>query len=217
MAKTFPVPLHHVWHEDDGFRLSAIRNRAIAQAKYEYLIMVDGDIVLHKHFIKSHKKHAAKGFFIQGSRVLLMERLTRKALRQKIANFHYFNSGTQSRLNALYIPTLSRLASYRNENLYNIRGCNLSFWREDIDRINGFNEDFQGWGREDNEFMVRMMNNGVQCYKMKLEGFGFHLHHPESSRAMLPQNQQILDNAVAERSKRCGNGIDKYFHVLTEA
>lgn len=216
MARTFPVPLIHCWHEDEGFRLSAIRNRAIAIAKHEYLIMIDGDIVLHRHFIRSHKKHAMKGFFIQGSRVLLTEGLTTTALTKKISNFNFFNSGTQSRLNALYIPGLSGMASYKNTNLYNIRGCNLSFWRADIDLINGFNEDFQGWGREDNEFMVRMMNNGVRCYKMKLEGFGFHLYHPESSRAMLPQNQQILDAAIATHSQRCDNGIDKYIHVLAE-
>ena len=216
MAKTFPVPLIHCWHEDEGFRLSAIRNKAIAQAKYEYLIMVDGDIVLHRHFIKSHKKHAEKGFFIQGSRVLLMDGITTKALNEKISDLHFLNSGTQSRLNALYLPSLSRLASYKNTNLYNIRGCNLSFWRDDIKNINGFNEDFLGWGREDNEFMVRMMNNDIRCYKMKLEGFGFHLNHSESSRAMLPQNQLILDTAIASQSKRCNNGIDKYFHVLAE-
>ena len=45
-AQHFPVPIVHVWHEDTGFRLAAIRNKAIAQARGEYLVQIDGDIVL---------------------------------------------------------------------------------------------------------------------------------------------------------------------------
>jgi glycosyltransferase involved in cell wall biosynthesis len=213
-AAIFPVPLIHCWHEDEGFRLSAIRNRAIAMARHEYIIMIDGDIILHPDFIQSHRKHARRGVFIQGSRVLLMKEQTERAIRKKITSFTFFSSGIQSRLNALYIPWLSNLISYKNEDLHAIRGANLSFWRDDINLINGFNEDFQGWGREDNEFMVRMNNNDIQCVKMKLEGFGFHLYHPESSRAMLPHNQLILDTAIATHSTRCKNGIDKYQNEL---
>ncbi|MBL0742126.1 glycosyltransferase family 2 protein [Chryseolinea lacunae] len=209
-AKTFPVPLHHCWHEDDGFRLSAIRNRAIARARCAYIVMIDGDIILHKHFIRSHKKHARKGVFLQGSRVLLQEAVTQKALHDKNIAFSFFTPGVKNRMNALYLPALSGLVSYLNKDLFAIRGANLSFWRDDIVRVNGFNEDFVGWGREDNEFMVRMQNNNIQCWKMKLEGFGFHLYHPENSRTMLPQNQAILDNAIATHAVRCPNGIDKY-------
>ena len=43
------VPIVHVWHEDDGFRLSMIRNKAIVRAKGEYIIQIDGDVVLEKH------------------------------------------------------------------------------------------------------------------------------------------------------------------------
>ncbi len=44
LAVTYPAPRKHVWQEDVGFRLAMIRNRAIAQAKGDYIINIDGDM-----------------------------------------------------------------------------------------------------------------------------------------------------------------------------
>ena len=51
----FPTTLLHCWHEDKGFRLSEIRNRAILQSSGDYIIMVDGDMVLNRNFVRDHK------------------------------------------------------------------------------------------------------------------------------------------------------------------
>ncbi len=69
----FPVPLIHSWHEDNGFQLSMSRNRAIAKASGDYLIMIDGDMVLSQTFIESHKQVAKPNWFVQGGRVLTDE------------------------------------------------------------------------------------------------------------------------------------------------
>ena len=78
LAASSEVPIIHVWHEDLGFRLASIRNKAIAKASKEYIIQIDGDIVLHKDFVKDHVRFAKKGSFVTGSRVLIREGLTRK-------------------------------------------------------------------------------------------------------------------------------------------
>lgn len=54
LKKDFPVPLIHVWHEDKGFRKTIILNKAVHQSTCEYIIQVDGDVVLDKHFIGDH-------------------------------------------------------------------------------------------------------------------------------------------------------------------
>ena len=41
-----PVPLRHIWHEDRGFRAAAIRNKAIAASRSDYVLLVDGDMIL---------------------------------------------------------------------------------------------------------------------------------------------------------------------------
>ena len=66
--KDFPVPLIHVWQEDDGFRLAMCRNKCIAKAKHEYIIQVDGDVILHTRFVGDHVASAQRGCYIKGGR-----------------------------------------------------------------------------------------------------------------------------------------------------
>ena len=75
------IPIIHSWQEDDGCRIPHSRNRAIAKSNFEYIIMIDGDTVLHKDFIKDHKRFAKKGIYIQGSRALLQLEFTNNLLR----------------------------------------------------------------------------------------------------------------------------------------
>ena len=207
--KKFPVPLVHCWHEDDGFRVSAIRNKAIAAARHEYVIMIDGDIVLHPNFIEDHKRYAWKGRFLQGSRVLLYEEATKKALADKQVNIWIGTSNIGNSFNTIKNNLLSKFFSYYRLGHMNVRAANLSCWREDIIKTNGFNEDFIGWGREDSELAVRMNNLGIKRLHVKFAAFGYHLQHPESSRKQLPKNDLILRESIRLKSKRCENGITK--------
>jgi glycosyltransferase involved in cell wall biosynthesis len=75
------IPIIHIWQEDLGFRASEVRNKAIKECNYEYIIQIDGDTVLHKDFIKDHKNLATKNCFISGSRVLVGKETTAKKLK----------------------------------------------------------------------------------------------------------------------------------------
>lgn len=209
-SKKFPVPIRHCWHEDLGFRLATIRNKAIAMAKGDYILMIDGDIIMHRHFVRSHKKNARMGQFIQGSRVLLQENFTSEVIKSKQVRFSFFNRGIRNRFNTIYSQFLSKLISFYSNKPNRIRGANLSFWKQDVVKVNGFNEDFIGWGREDSEFAVRMRNIGVARKHLKFAGFGYHLFHKESSREALRKNDLILEQAILEQLTSCQNGIGKY-------
>lgn len=206
----FPVPLKHCWQEDLGFRLAAIRNKAIAMSSNPYLIMIDGDMVLSKNFISDHKRNAWRGRFIQASRVLLNEDTTKEILATKKIQLSFFSPGISNRKNTIHSKMLSRLFSYYNKNKFRVRGANMSFWKDDIISVNGFNEDFVGWGREDSEFVVRMQNANIRKFHLKFAGFAYHLFHQENSRDLLAQNDKILHDAVTARRVRCLNGLDKY-------
>ena len=71
MREISPVPIIHLWQEDDGFRVASIRNKAIARATGDYIVQIDGDIFVNKHFIQDHIEMAEEGYFVCGSRVLL--------------------------------------------------------------------------------------------------------------------------------------------------
>ena len=71
-------PIKHIHQEDIGFRKCKILNQAIREASADYLIFIDGDCILHKHFIREHVKFAQKGRVVYGRRVMLSAQLTRK-------------------------------------------------------------------------------------------------------------------------------------------
>lgn len=209
-APRFNIPVRHCWHADEGFRLSAIRNKAIAMATQPYVVMVDGDMVMHESFIDDHKRAAWRGRLVQGSRVLLGGETTTAALRDKTTRYSFFARGISNRKNTLRSDLLRRLLSYYSDNIYRVRGANMAFWRSDVIAVNGFNEDFIGWGREDSEFVARMLFAGYRKFHLKFAAFAYHLNHTESRRDMLAENEQILADVVSHRRVRCKNGIDKY-------
>lgn len=210
LAKESPVPLRHCWHPDTGFRLAEIRNKAIAMATGEYIVMVDGDMVLHPDFLKSHRRIARKNQFIQGKRVLLAPEISQRLIQGSIAKITPFTTGITNRFNAISSGFLSGLFSARKKDIRSVRGCNMAFWREDVLKVNGFNEDFVGWGREDSEFVVRMLNQHITRRNLKFGGVAYHLYHKENTRIGLNANDAILEKAISEKSTFCPNGIDKH-------
>lgn len=209
MQESFPVPLIHSWMPDDGFQLSRSRNKAISIASGDYILMVDGDIYLSPTFIESHKSSARKGWFIQGSRVMARSKITKKILEEKIAP-NFFSCNINNRHNAISNQLISRFFSKEKNNTIKTRGCNMAFWREDVLAVNGFNQDFIGWGSEDNEFTLRMLHLGRRRLYLKFSGTCYHLHHNENSREMLTENRQILEQTTSQKLIRCKNGIDQY-------
>ncbi|MCV5332405.1 galactosyltransferase-related protein, partial [Escherichia coli] len=87
---------------------------------------------------------------------------------------------------------------------------NMAFWRQDVIEVNGFNQDFVGWGREDSEFVHRMLNAGKSRLYLKFAGVGYHLYPVENSRASLGQNDEILENTIKNKLKRCENGVGQF-------
>ncbi|MCQ2224699.1 MAG: glycosyltransferase family 2 protein [Paludibacteraceae bacterium] len=205
------VPLLHVWHEDEGFRLAKIRNRAIAACSGDYVIQVDGDIIMHPDFVKDHVDFARKGSYVSGSRVNMNEELSKKLQREKTTKVNVFMKGTSNFLNGLHLPFLSRFQEdYRKEDLYYVRGCNMAFWRDDLVTVNGYNEELQGWGREDNEISCRLNNIGDVRRIAKFRAIEFHQYHPECSRNSLSKNDDLLHQTIEEKLTRCEKGLDQY-------
>lgn len=84
----------------------------------------------------------------------------------------------------------------------------MSFFKTDCVSINGFNEAFIGWGREDSEFVARFLFNGGEMRRLKFAGIAYHLYHPENSRTMLESNHNIYLQTLANKSRYCERGIE---------
>jgi GT2 family glycosyltransferase len=202
----------HSWQEDSGFRLAMSRNKAIAKARYEYIIMVDGDMILHPNFIEDHIHFAQKNSFVQGVRAKISAEGAIEVLNQKSFIFQTFDSRLKSKRYSLRNKLACFLFSGKRyfKKLKMLLGCNMAFFREDFLSVNGFNEDFVGWGREDSEFGARLINSGIVRRDLRFAANAYHIHHEGNSRALLEKNHNIYLETINKKLKRCLNGVDKY-------
>jgi glycosyltransferase involved in cell wall biosynthesis len=204
------VAFEHVWHPDEGFRLAAIRNRALAAARGDYVLMIDGDCVLHPGFVASHVAFARPGTFVQGSRVMVSRERSAEALRSRDPRFRLLGGGLKNRQNGLALSLLSWFVPTSQDPLHGTRGCNMAYWRADAVRVNGFNERFVGWGREDSEFSARMLAAGLRRRRLKFGGIVYHLWHEERPRGAVDENHRLYEDIVRTGACRCEAGLDRY-------
>jgi glycosyltransferase involved in cell wall biosynthesis len=211
IKKNSKIPIIHIWQEDKGFRKSLIMNKAIAQSRGEYIICCDDDSIPSKEFVEDHIKYSEKGCFVQGHRVLLGKKvslifenpnpslcyLVKLGIKGEAKNIH----------NAfrLFVPLIKK-----SHELKGIRGCNLSFFKKDFIAVNGYNEDFQGWGMEDSELAVRFYKYGLKRKDLRFRACVFHLYHPPYDRTHLQKNIKLLEESIKKQEYFCKNGINKY-------
>lgn len=215
MRNISPIPVIHIWQEDKGFRLSKIRNKAIAAATSEYIIQIDGDCVLNKHFIKDHIDMAQKGTFVCGSRTCCSKKFSKEWLVKKQFQWWKFYPVKGSALNRF------RLAFLRKYVMVNfpitIKGCNMAFWRSDIITVNGYDEDYEGWGYEDHDMAFRLNNLGIKQRTLKMGAVMYHLYHREKNRDLLSDEYQHRMQKLAflreHKVVRTEKGLDKYLPI----
>jgi glycosyltransferase involved in cell wall biosynthesis len=211
-ATSFPVPLRYTWHEDTGFRLATIRNKAMAAARADYIVQLDGDLLLHPAFVRSHRRFARPGWYVQGSRVMLNEAATARCFAAGGLAVGPWSRGLRNRVNAIHAPWLVPFLRGPADPADRTRGCNMAFWRDDIIAVNGYDEAIEGWGREDSELAARLLNAGVRRRNLKFAAVAWHLHHEGRSQEAFARNHAIFERTVRERRVRCERGISQYLH-----
>lgn len=210
VASTFPVRLVHLWQPDDGARMSRARNRAIAAATGDYVILMDGDMVAEPHFIEDHEAFAMRGCYVQGSRVLSDESLTQRMLADGSVRATFFTPGIERRRHTLRLPMLARWYAKPGQKTRGIKSCNMGFWRDDLLTLNGFNEGMTGWGREDTELVTRAFHAGIQRRDLRFSALATHLYHRTRKNIVDNPNDRILDETRRLGLVRCEVGVDQH-------
>jgi glycosyltransferase involved in cell wall biosynthesis len=211
-AAVAPMPVHHAWQPRAGFRLTRLRNLAIAEARGDYLVFVDGDMLLHREFVADHRRLARRGWFTQGVRIALDPSATAATLAAPRRALHAASPGLGGlrRAYALHLralqPAMRRIANA----FVAIKGCNQGFWRDDLVAADGFEEAIEGWGPEDKELCARLRFAGIRRQTLLFGGIAWHLSHPPAARDRRAANQQLFAETLATRRTRARRGLSAH-------
>ena len=215
-------PIVHSTQPDVGWRKNQALNRAIKNSDGDYLIFIDGDCVLHHMFIQNHVRFSARKKILGGKRVKLGPVFT-ALFKEKIQELPVLERKVQREMRALrndggefyeesfyfdpdgplsFIPKLRKIDR--------LKGCNMSFFREDIEAINGFDEDYKFAAiGEDIDLTWRFKGLGFPLVSLRNLAIQYHLCHPENYSPDKSENIQMMSRKLRQREYICRNGLKK--------
>lgn len=214
LATRARCPVTHVWQQDRGFRAARIRNKAAAHARGDYLIFIDGDSLLGRDFVSDHVVLAERGYFVAGSRIWLGPDLTRELLAalpatprvDRKAMWRWWIARRLRRVHPALRVHLPALRYFRPGRWQAVFGCNMAMHKSDFVKVNGFDNEFEGWGNEDSELAARCFNAGVKRKEGKLFSYVGHLDHGKRSRHARKVNYGRLQDTVRSGRAYADNG-----------
>lgn len=210
-----PVPLKYVRHEHRGFRGGEIRNRGVRASAGALCIFLDGDCLARPDFIALHRRLYEPGWFVAGNRILLSRELTEAVLAQGLAaetwNFSMLlrgrlTGGVNRLMPALHLP-LGPLRKLRSHDWEGAKTCNLAVSRGDLDRVDGFDSAYAGWGLEDSDLVVRLLHAGLRRKDGRFATGVLHLWHPQNDRSQLAANRERLEDTIGGSRVRARQGL----------
>ncbi len=218
-------PILHVSQPDIGFRKTHALNAALRLAQTDYIVFIDGDCLLHRHFLKQHYLLRENQIALFGRRVMMSEKISEKILtheneytRQVLLTDKKSDYKSNIKLPtllsllitgcgrldaALYLPFMP--APIEKES--GIWGCNWSIHKKNLYSVNGFDEDYVAAGiGEDTDIEWRLKKNGVQLKKIKFHALQYHLYHSENY-SDTAKNEQLMVKKIEAGLFFCKNGL----------
>lgn len=214
-----PIPIKHIYQPDQGFQLSRIRNKAVAQSQGDYLIFLDGDCLVRPNFVSKHKALAKSGYYVAGNRVLLNQAFTSEVLVKELSlhlkKLPYFIglrlSRRINRLSPVFSLPLGFLRYLQPHHWRKAVGCNTAMWKSDFMRVNGYDELFEGWGFEDSDLLIRLMHAGIRRKEGRFAVPALHLWHPDNDKSKQALNYQRLQERLQQPTFMCADqGVSQY-------
>lgn len=214
-TKHSPISVKHLWQEHDGFRKCRILNQGLRASRGKTLIFLDGDCVPHYKFVQDHIDQQEEGFYLAGRRVELGQEFSSSLTPERVRK-GIFDGLTWPLIRArmkkdielvhrsIRVPWSGLRRLLKMDRVDDLKGCNFSVSRRDMELINGFDEEYQGYGREDTDVEIRLQHLGLRIKSLKGLAIQFHVWHPR--REFTPANDNRLEDLKRSKKIRCNLG-----------
>ncbi|SHF86275.1 Glycosyltransferase involved in cell wall bisynthesis [Salegentibacter echinorum] len=217
--KLTEIPIQHIWHPDRGFQKSEILNKAVMACKSDYIIMSDGDCIAREDFVEMHVKYREFGYFLSGGYYKLPMKLSKEISKEDILTGKCFNlkwlkerglksSFKNNKISAKGAKT--NLLNFLTPTSATWNGHNASGWKNDIEKVNGFDERMQ-YGGQDRELGERLMNLGIKGKQIRYTAICLHLDHKRGykNEESINKNKAIRKKTKEEKLTSTKFGIKK--------
>lgn len=212
-AESAPFPIKFTTHPHQAFQLSRCRNEGVSASEAPYLLFLDGDCILPPDHVRTHLDRREAGTVMAGACLRLDEKESARLSVEAVRNGEFLGLGSREEKRRL--AKLRRQAWYyetiRHSEKPRLFGNNIGIWRSDYERVNGYDERFEGWGCEDDDLRLRLRSAGVRIRSILGHTFTYHLWHPhvETNPAHWRQGPNVAYLRRSARLTRCRQGLVK--------
>jgi GT2 family glycosyltransferase len=220
----FDGRVHHSWQPDAGYRRARSLNLAVLGAAGDYLVILDGDCLPRRGFLEAVRRAALPGWFVASKRLNLRAGLSRRVLEQHLPVWRWstarwfataprelFSAPREVARPGLLLPLRDRRRPWRPEQPdfappFDGYGFCLGVARRDLERVNGFDMRFTGWGGEDVDLAVRLRRAGLRCGWPGAGATVLHLWHAER-KGRTSSNRQLVEETESSSRVEAIEGL----------
>ena len=178
--------IKHIYQEDKGFRKTRALNNGVVNSEGELLVFCDQDLIFGEEYIEYMEKNIKKGYFLLCRPVSINEE-EKNIILKKIENTNKYEELLKP-LPKYYLESVNKtLDTDRKRRILNIlklakRGIKLvgmsyAVLKRDYMKVNGYDENYNGWGEEDDDFGNRLYVAGIKGKELKTPNMQVHLWH----------------------------------------
>lgn len=211
-ARTACMAVKFTSHRHDGFRLAQCRNEGVLASTAEYLLFTDGDCILPGDHVSLHLRYRRRGCVMAGSCYRLDAEASDRLSLARIQSGDLFPLVSPREARRVYWKSV-RAKGYEFLRLPmrpRLPGGNTGVWRTDFERVNGFDENFVGWGMEDKDFQRRLESVGIRCIFTRTRVYHlWHRRHPTYSHKSLDTANYRYYHRAGTLKARCENGLSE--------
>ena len=214
----YSFPIKHIWQEDKGFRKNRILNKAISESESDYLIFIDCDCVPHRAFVEGHLCYSSSNTSLTGRRVNLSKKITDQLNEKKVREGFLEEKFIRLISDGLFGNSIDVekglylrnkfLLNYFNRKNRGLLGCNFSCFKEDLIKVNGFDERYEAPSiGEDSDIQFRLELSGVKIKSINHAAVQYHLYHKLQERD--PKNLLLFEEIKQSKTAFTPFGLTK--------
>jgi glycosyltransferase involved in cell wall biosynthesis len=213
-AASADFPIAMTTHPHDGFQLARCRNEGVFASRAPYLLFLDGDCLVPPDHLYQHLRHRRPGVVMGGYCCLLDQATTERIGRDEVMSGQFCEwAAPAERKKLARMARRARLYRWlRHPTKPKLYGGNVGIFRADYERLNGYDENFRGWGCEDDDLRLRIRAAKMQVRSILGSTCTYHLWHPRGETT--PERWREGANVAYLRRKvrpsRCENGLAQY-------
>jgi len=212
VAREAGIAVKFTSHLHDGFRLARCRNEGALASTAQYLLFTGGDCVLPSDHVSLHLRYRRRGCVMAGRCYRLDAEASDRLSIMRIRSGDLFSLVARREARRVYWKGV-RAKSYEFFRLPmrpRLPGGNMGVWRTDFERVNGFDDNFVGWGMEDKDFQRRLQSIGIRCIFTGTRVYHlWHRRHPTYSHNSLNTANFRYYHRAGKIEARCESGLNE--------